>query len=169
VRLRPWLLVALLAGCSAGGSGSNVDPAAAPAPTFTERCHTSQLRARLESATAGVAVFSLTNTDDRACVLEGYARVELLDGTGTALAVPPTRLTDVPIRRLTLAPGTAASFELHTRAPGASNAACEPASVSRMLITAPDETDPLTVDAGGGAGLAGCEGQYGVTAMHAAP
>jgi hypothetical protein len=168
MRVRPWLLAALLAGCSAGGSGSGVDPAVPPPPTFTERCHTSQLRARLESEAAGVAVFSLTDTADVACVLEGYARVELVDPTGTA-GPQPTRVSDAPVRRLTLAPGKAASFELHTRSTATGAAGCTPVNVARVLITAPDETDPLTVEAGGPNSLAGCEGQYGVTAMHAGP
>jgi hypothetical protein len=169
MRRTAGLLLVVLAGCSGGGSGPTGDPDAAPAPTFTERCHTPQLQARVQSTTAAITVFSLTDSADVACVLEGYARLELLDRTGAPLAVQPTRLTDVPIRRLTLTPGTAAAFELHTRTTTAGGSPCTVVSAAGVRITPPDETDPLTVDAGGAAGIAGCEGQYGVTAMHAGP
>jgi len=163
MRRSAWLLLVVLAGCGGGGGGSDAGVDAAPAPTFTERCHTAQLRARVESTTATITVFSLTDTADVACVLEGYARVELLDRNGAGLDIQPARLTDVPVRRLTLAPGKAAAFELHSRAAAAGAGACTPVTAARVRILAPDETEPLTVDAG----IAGCDGQYGITAIHA--
>lgn len=160
------MLLLLLAGCGGGGgSGSNADIGDAPAPTFTERCHTPQLQARLESGTANITVFSLTDIADVTCVLEGYARLELVDRNGAVLDVQPSRLTDIPARRVTLAPGKTVAFELHTRSTAAGGPPCTPVTAARIRILAPDETEPLTVDAG--TGIAGCAGQFGVTAMHA--
>lgn len=168
MRRQALLLLVLLAGCSSGGSGSTADPAAAPPPTFTERCHTGQLQARVESATATITVFSLTDTADVACVLEGYVRFDLLDVTGATLRTP-TRLTDVPTKRMTLKPDGVASFELHSRTTSADGAACVPVTPARVRITPPDETDALTLDVGGAPGIKGCDGQYGLTAMHGPP
>lgn len=162
------LVLVLLAGCAGGGSGSTADPVAAPATTLTERCHTAQLQARLASATATVTVFSLTDTANVACVLEGYVRVELVDRDGVILERQPTRLTDVPARRLTVPPAGAASFELHTRTATGGDP-CTMLTPARVRITPPDETDALTLEAAGAPGLSGCEGQYGVTAMHSGP
>lgn len=168
MRRRAWLLAVLLAGCGGGSSGSTADPVAAPRTTVTERCHTAQLEARLASGTPTITVFSLTDTADVACVLEGYVRLELLGRNGAALGVQPARLTDVPIRRVTLLPGGAATFELHTRiaTPG-SSPPCNAVTPAGLRITPPDEIDSLIVEAT--AAIAGCDGQYGVTAMHAAP
>ncbi|HEX3623204.1 MAG TPA: DUF4232 domain-containing protein, partial [Acidimicrobiales bacterium] len=115
MRAKAWFLLLLLAGCGRGSSGSTADPVAAPPLSITERCHAAQLQARIASAAASTTVFSLTDTANVACVLEGYVRFELLDRDGAALDVQPTRLTDVPIRRLTVAPGGMATFELHSR------------------------------------------------------
>jgi hypothetical protein len=155
----------LLVGC--GGGGRSARTADATTSTVaTGRCHTDQLQARIQSTTATITVVSLTDTAAAACVLEGYARLELLDRTGAVLPVQPTRLTDVPTRRLTLKPGGAAVFELHARPTAAGGAPCTLVTPARLRITPPDETDPLTVEAGPSA--AGCDNQYGVTAMQAA-
>ena len=165
MRARAWVLMALLAGCGGtGGAGSTTGTTADPALAAT-RCHTGQLRARIESATATTTVVSLTNTGTVACALEGYVRLELLDGAGAVLPVQPARLADVPSRRVTVTPGRTASFELRTRSTAAGGAPCTVVTPVRLRITPPDESEALNVDVGGATGVAGCDSQYGVTAM----
>ena len=165
MRARAWAFAFLLAGCG-GGGGSARTADSTTSSLATARCHTDQLQARVQSAAATITVVSLTDTAAAPCVLEGYVRLELLDRTGAVLAVQPTRLTDVPTRRLTLRPGGAAVFELHARPTAAGGAPCTLVTPARLRITPPDETDALTVDAGPAA--SGCDSQYGVTAMQAA-
>jgi hypothetical protein len=166
MRGRAWLVVALLAGCGGGHSGSTADPLAPPPLTITERCHTGQLAARITSAAATITVFSLTDTADVACVLEGYVRLDLADGNGAVIDIQPSRLGDVPIRRLTITPGGSASFEVHSRPPSDGGPSCTLVTPAQVRITPPDETDALTVDSSAAPGIVGCNGQYGVTAMH---
>ena len=163
----PALLLAalLLVACgSSGGSTSTAAPVAS-GPTLLLPCQTPDLAAKIQSATATNTVVSLTVTGSRTCVLEGYARPELVDAGGVVLPAQFTRLTDVPARRLTLKPGEMAVFELHARKTAANGGACTLVSPARLRITPPDQPDALTVDAPGAGALASCDGQYGLTAM----
>lgn len=169
-------MVVLMAACGGaacgggGGAGSTDpgDPTATVAGQFTTRCHTADVQARVESSSTaagtGVTIVSLTGIGAGACALEGYAGLELLDRNGVAVATQLNRSTDVPIRRVILPPGRAASFEVRTRPPGAGP--CAPVTGARLKITLPDEPDSLVVEAAAD-GLVACDGQLSVTAMQA--
>jgi hypothetical protein len=172
---KAWMLVMLLAAgagvaCGGGGAGSTDpgDPTATAPGQFTTRCHTADVQARVESSSAAggsaVTVVSLTGVGAEPCALEGYTGLQLLDRSGAGVPIQVTRSTDVPIRRLILAPGRAAIFEVRTRPPAAGT--CTPVTGARLKITLPDEPDSLTVDAGGD-GVVACDGQLSVTAMQA--
>ena len=170
---KAWLLVVVLAACGVaacgdgGGAGSG-DPTATVPGQVTTRCHTEQVQARAEPSStvagSGVTVVSLTGVGAEACALEGYAGLQLLDRNGAAVAIQLNRSTDVPIRRVILTPGGAASFEVRTRPP--SSGPCTAVTGARLKITLPDEPDSLVVDAAG-EGVATCDGQVSVTALQA--
>ena len=170
------MMAVLMAACSmvacggGGGAGSADpgDPTATAPGQFTTRCHTAEVQARIEasstSARTGVTVVSLTGIGINTCALEGYAGLQLLDRDGAAVVIQLNRSTDVPIRRVILPPGRAASFEIRTRPPGAGP--CAPVTGARLKITLPDEPDSLVVDAAAD-GLVACDVQISVTAMQA--
>jgi hypothetical protein len=176
VRGKAWMIMVLMAAwggaaCGGGGGAGAADPGDPTATVpgqFTTRCHTADVRARIESSSTaggtGVTVVSLTGAGAEPCALEGYAGLELLDRNGATEAIQLSRSTDVPIRRVILPPGRVASFEVRTRPPGAGP--CASVTGARVKITLPDEPDSLVVDAAAG-GLVTCDGQISVTAMQA--
>jgi hypothetical protein len=176
VQRKAWMMVVLMAtcggaGCGGGGGAGSAgpgDPTATVPGQYTGRCHTAEVQARVESSSAaagtGVTVVSLTAVGADACALEGYVGLQLLDRNGAAVTIQLNRSTDVPIRRMILLPGRAASFEVRTRPPGAGP--CTPVTGTRLKITLPDEPDSLVVDAAAD-GLVTCDGQLSVTAMQA--
>ncbi len=170
---KAWRTVLLMAAwggvaCGGGGSAGPGDPTVTQPGQVTTRCHTADVQARVESSSTvagtGVIVVSLTGTGAGACALEGYAGLQLLDRNGAGVPVQLSRSTDVPIRRVILPPGRAASFEVRSRPPG--GAPCAPVTGARLQITLPDELDSLVVDVAAG-GLVACDGQLTVTAMQA--
>ncbi len=121
----------------------------APGP---DRCHTADLAARLRAldSAAGqryVAVV-LTNRSTRTCVVYGYGGVQLLDAARRPLPTNQVRDRLVPPRLVRLGPGASAYSRLHwgvvPTGTESQTGPCEP-TPAHLLVTPPDETQPITV------------------------
>ncbi|MFB8756739.1 DUF4232 domain-containing protein [Streptomyces nigra] len=110
------------------------------------RCHTSELRARLgrPSPGAGQRNFPivLTNRADRTCTVRGYPGAAFVDASGRQLGPDPRRSPDTPAT-VSLAPGASAWAGLTFASPEISGA--RTAEPKELLVTPPDERDPLRV------------------------
>ncbi|MBZ9642831.1 DUF4232 domain-containing protein [Streptomyces sp. PSKA30] len=136
---------------SAPDSSSASPPSDASASTEPEsapgtRCHTWELRASVgrNNPGAGQRNFPivLTNTSSRTCTLYGYPGAAFVDASGRQLGPDPGREPGSPAT-VTLTPGDSAWAGLSYASPEISGArTAEPAS---LLVTPPDERDPLTV------------------------
>ncbi|MEV0634901.1 DUF4232 domain-containing protein [Streptomyces sp. NPDC050619] len=115
------------------------------------RCHTSELRASVgrNNPGAGQENFPvvLTNTSSRTCTVHGYPGAAFLDASGKQLGPDPKRSADSPTT-VTLAPGRSAWAGLTFSNPEVSGA--RSATPKALLVTPPDERDPLTVKWTGG-------------------
>ncbi|MDL5205532.1 DUF4232 domain-containing protein [Streptomyces sp. ALI-76-A] len=117
-----------------------------PATADGGRCRTSELSASVgrDNPGAGQQNFPLvlTNTSGRTCTLRGYPGAAFLDAAGRQLGPDPKRSAGTA-ETVTLAPGKSAWAGLSFAAPRISGArAATPAS---LLVTPPDERDPLKV------------------------
>jgi hypothetical protein len=170
-RRRAGLLVSavtVLAAVTACGTGTQhagapqtVPGTAAPAtagPTTTtpaspagSRCHTPELRASVgrNNPGAGQENFPivLTNTSDRTCTVRGYPGAAFLDASGGQLGPDPARSSSPP-ETVTLAPGDSAWAGLSFANPEVSGARA--ATPAALLVTPPDEREPLKVTWTGG-------------------
>lgn len=124
------------------GTESPVTQSGAAAP----RCHTSELRASVgrPSPGAGQRNFPivLTNTADRTCTVRGYPGAAFVDASGKQLGPDPKRSPDTPTT-VTLTPGRSAWAGLSFASPEISGA--RTARPAALLVTPPDERDPLKV------------------------
>ncbi|MHC3467221.1 DUF4232 domain-containing protein [Streptomyces sp. 7R007] len=115
------------------------------------RCHTSELRASVgrNNPGAGQENFPivLTNTSSRTCTVRGYPGAAYVDASGHQLGADPQRTPGTPTT-VTLAPGRSAWAGLSFSNPEVSGA--RPATPASLLVTPPDERDPLTVKWTGG-------------------
>ncbi|CAM5679494.1 DUF4232 domain-containing protein [Streptomyces griseorubiginosus] len=115
------------------------------------RCHTSELRASVgrNDPGAGQENFPivLTNTSSRTCTVHGYPGVAFLDASGKQLGPDPVRGWGTP-KTVTLAPGRSAWAGMTFSNPGVSGA--HAATPATLLVTPPDERDPLKVTWTGG-------------------
>ena len=142
---------------TAPGTGPPTTPAATPGTPDTEspvtqsggaapRCHTSELRARLgrPSPGAGQRNFPivLTNRADRTCTVRGYPGAAFVDASGRQLGPDPRRSPDTPATVM-LAPGASAWAGLTFASPEISGA--RTAEPKELLVTPPDERDPLRI------------------------
>lgn len=133
-------------------SGAGSTPAGPTTAAGPGRCSTGQLAGALRAGDAGAgqrsAVLVLTNRGERACRLDGYGGVLLVDPAGRAL---PTRQVRDPQRApesVVLEPGAAGSSLLRwTVVPGAGDRTtgpCQPAPGALQVIP-PDERAHLSV------------------------
>lgn len=142
-------------------SGGTTKPSSAP-DTATKtvkpdsakstRCHTSELRAAVgrNDPGAGQENFPvvLTNKSSRTCTLRGYPGAAFVNSSGTQLGRDPERTSGSPVT-VTLRPGQSAWAGLTFSNPQISGAkTAKPAS---LVVTPPDERDPLKVTWTGGA------------------
>ena len=173
---------ALVAGCAAtnttAGSGTPagsgvasatpsppapVSPSATQTPTATarsarpERCHTSQLaaRVRLLGAAAGsrYATVILTNTSDDVCRTYGYVGLQVTGPDGDDLPTRVAREIRPAPHRVVLRPGQRAFTRIHwTVVPGDGEPVAGPCQrrPSRLLIIPPDERTQLSATWPGG-------------------
>ncbi|MFF8926677.1 DUF4232 domain-containing protein [Streptomyces longwoodensis] len=126
--------------------------ASAAAPSGT-RCHTTELRASVgrNDPGAGQENFPvvLTNASTRTCTVYGHPGAAFLDASGRQLGADPERSTATRPVRVTLAPGRSAWAGLSFSSPEVSGARA--ATPVTLLVTPPDEHDPLRVRWTGGA------------------
>jgi hypothetical protein len=142
-----------------GGSATPGDtaPAVGAAPSDTAgsasasartdgRCHTSELRASVGRVDPGAGQRNfpvvLTNTSERTCTVYGYPGAAFVDASGKQLGPDPERAPGSP-RTVTLTPGKSARSGLSFSSPEISGA--RTATPATLLVTPPDEREPLTV------------------------
>ncbi|MFD5269554.1 DUF4232 domain-containing protein [Streptomyces sp. NPDC058335] len=140
---------------SAQASTAPAAAATAPSPVQPaagDRCHTSELRASVgrNDPGAGQRNFPvvLTNASDRTCTVRGYPGAAFLDASGRQLGPDPRRDAGSDPVTVTLAPGRSAWAGLTFSHPEVSGA--EAATPTTLLVTPPDERDPLRVPWSGG-------------------
>lgn len=121
-----------------------------PAPAST-RCHTSELSASVgrNNPGAGQENFPivLTNESSRTCTLYGYPGTAFVDASGRQLGPDPTRSSG-DVQTVELAPGRSAWAGLSFANPEVSGAGT--ATPATLVVTPPDERDPLKVPWKGG-------------------
>lgn len=143
---------------SPGGGRTGAPPVtvtAAPrttAPTATgKRCHTGELRAAVGRVDPGAGQENfpvvLTNTSARTCTLHGYPGAAFVSGSGAQLGPDPTRAPG-SAATVTLRPGQSAWAGLTFSNPAISEA--RTATPAALLVTPPDEHDPLRATWRGG-------------------
>ncbi|KKD09302.1 DUF4232 domain-containing protein [Streptomyces sp. WM6386] len=115
-------------------------------PSRRTRCHTSELEATLgrNDPGAGQENFPviLTNTSSRTCTLHGYPGAAFVDASGEQLGPDPKRTPGTPVT-VKLAPGQNAWSGITFSNPEVSGA--RTANPDALLVTPPDERDPLKV------------------------
>jgi hypothetical protein len=157
-------VLALVSGCDGGtdtGAGSALRTSSEPSPAEARagsspsedpRCRTAQLRASVgrNDPGAGQANFPvvLTNTSARDCTVRGYPGAAFLDAAGRQLGADPRREPGDPPVTVTLAPGDSAWAGLTFSRPEVSGARA--ATPTTLLVTPPDERQPLKVAWTGG-------------------
>ncbi|MFF1279785.1 DUF4232 domain-containing protein [Streptomyces sp. NPDC058299] len=137
---------------SRGGAATTAPPGTAPAAPGTaatpaatgKRCHTGELRASVGRGDPGAGQENfpvvLTNTSARTCTLHGYPGAAFVAASGTQLGPDPHRAPGSPAT-VTLKPGQSAWAGLTFSNPGISEA--KTATPAALLVTPPDEHDPL--------------------------
>ncbi|MFE3407691.1 DUF4232 domain-containing protein [Streptomyces mirabilis] len=145
-------------GTGAAPTGSLTPSAAASNSSSTgsgssgsTRCHTSELRAKVGANNPGAGQENfpvvLTNTSHRTCTLRGFPGAAFVDASGKQLGPDPRRSADTPTT-VTLTPGRSAWAGLTFSNPGISGA--RTATPASLIVTPPDERDPLKVTWKGG-------------------
>lgn len=165
-----------LGGCSRGGTPTTTT-AAASGPTSTSTstsapsgppgaCTTSQLAVTIGTATGAAgslaAPFVVRNQATAPCSLSGYFGLALVSARGQPVGPSPARqpalvgTAGAPSGPVVVAGAATAQFLFEWNASPAQGETC-PAATS-VELTAPDQTDHLTVAArtGGGAAIAPC-------------
>ncbi|MGY3205975.1 DUF4232 domain-containing protein [Streptomyces sp. TE5632] len=131
---------------SDAGAAFAVTASGRTADRATARCHTSELRARVGGVDPGAGQRNfpvvLTNVSSRACTLYGYPGAAFVDASGKQLGPDPKRSPGDAVR-VALEPGESAWAGLRYSAPGVSGA--HTATPTALLVTPPDERDPLKV------------------------
>ncbi|MFH9729943.1 DUF4232 domain-containing protein [Streptomyces sp. NPDC017260] len=153
---------------AATAPGDTAGSASASART-DGRCHTSELRAAVGRVDPGAGQRNfpvvLTNTSDRTCTLYGYPGAAFVDASGEQLGPDPERAPASP-ETLRLAPGQSAWAGLSFSSPQISGA--RTATPAALLVTPPDEHDPLKVKwTAGEVPVGGGESSVSVTALDA--
>lgn len=135
-------LLGLLGACDNGSGGGSADT---PSTSGT-RCHTSELRASVGRINPGAGQKNfpvvLTNDSGRTCTLRGYPGSAFVDAAGKQLGPDPKR-SEATATTVELAPGDSAWAGLSFANPEISEA--DTATPAALLVTPPDERDPLKV------------------------
>jgi hypothetical protein len=125
---------------------NSLTPSAPHSPADGTRCHTSELSASVgrDNPGAGQENFPvvLTNTSSRTCTLYGYPGTAFVDSAGKQLGPDPERSSG-DLQTVRLAPGRSAWAGLSFASPEVSGAGT--ATPAALLVTPPDEEDPLKV------------------------
>ncbi|AYN38069.1 DUF4232 domain-containing protein [Streptomyces dangxiongensis] len=136
---------------SPGGAATTAPPGTATAASRAgtpaapgKRCHTGELRASVGRGDPGAGQENfpvvLTNTSARTCTLHGYPGAAFVSSSGAQLGPDPRRAPGSPTT-VTLRPGQSAWAGLSFSNPGISEA--KTATPAALLVTPPDEHDPL--------------------------
>ncbi|MFE0675634.1 DUF4232 domain-containing protein [Streptomyces sp. NPDC058867] len=127
-------------------------PSAAGAGSGPSRCRTAELRAEVGGVDPGAGQRNfpivLTNASARTCAVYGYPGAAFVDSDGDRLGTDPVRSPDTPTR-VTLEPGDSAWAGLSYSSPEVSGA--RTARPAALLVTPPDEREPIEVAWKGGA------------------
>ncbi|WP_155054162.1 DUF4232 domain-containing protein [Streptomyces blattellae] len=125
---------------------SSSAPAEQTRPPTSTRCHTSELRASVGRVDPGAGQRNypivLTNTSPGTCTVRGYPGAAFVDASGKQLGPDPKRSAGSPAT-VTLKPGGSAWAGLTYSSPEISGA--RTATPDSLLVTPPDERDPLKV------------------------
>ncbi|MDO0938705.1 DUF4232 domain-containing protein [Streptomyces sp. DG2A-72] len=128
------------------GTPSSSAPAEQTRPATSTRCHTSELRASVGRVNPGAGQRNypivLTNTSSSTCTVRGYPGAAFVDASGKQLGPDPKRSDGSPTT-VTLTPGSSAWAGLSYSSPEISGA--RTATPDSLLVTPPDERDPLKV------------------------
>ncbi|MGV9940538.1 DUF4232 domain-containing protein [Streptomyces sp. NPDC003401] len=133
---------------------STAPVAASPAPPSAAggRCRTAELRASVGRGDPGAGQRNfpvvLTNASGRTCTVRGYPGAAFLDASGRQLGPDPRREPGAGPVTVTLTPGGSAWAGLTFSHPEVSGA--EAATPTTLVVTPPDERDPLRVPWTGG-------------------
>ncbi|MER7487559.1 DUF4232 domain-containing protein [Streptomyces sp. NPDC126497] len=131
----------------ADGAADGRSPTAAGHPDRpVSRCRTAELSAAVGRMDPGAGQRNLpvvlTNVSSRTCTLYGHPGAAFVDAAGERLGRDPKRAPGDPAT-VTLAPGASAWAGLRYASPGVSGARA--ATPAALLVTPPDERDPLKV------------------------
>lgn len=130
---------------------NSLTPSAPQSPAGSRRCHTSELSASVgrNNPGAGQENFPivLKNTSSRTCTLYGYPGAAFVDASGKQLGPDPQRSSG-DAQTVRLAPGGSAWAGLSFANPEVSGAGT--ATPAALVVTPPDEEDPLKVAWTGG-------------------
>jgi hypothetical protein len=127
-------------------TGSSSATTSGSGKVTSTRCHTSELHASVgrNDPGAGQENFPivLTNASGRTCTVRGYPGAAFVDASGKQLGPDPRRESGSPTT-VTLKPGQSAWAGMTFSNPGVSGA--KTATPASLVVTPPDERDPLTV------------------------
>ncbi|MFG2374122.1 DUF4232 domain-containing protein [Streptomyces sp. NPDC048504] len=128
---------------SSGSGGTSTGTGTAS----SSRCHTSELKAKVGGNDPGAGQENfpivLTNTSGRTCTVRGYPGAAFANASGTQLGPDPQRETGTTAATVTLKPGQSAWAGLTFSNPEISGA--KTATPATLVVTPPDEKDPLKV------------------------
>ncbi|MEU7405984.1 DUF4232 domain-containing protein [Streptomyces sp. NPDC044948] len=152
-----------------GATPSDTAGSASSSARTDGRCHTSELRASVGRVDPGAGQRNfpvvLTNTSDRTCTVYGYPGAAFVDASGRQVGPDPERGPGSP-ETVTLAPGRSAWAGLSFSSPEISGA--RTATPAALLVTPPDEREPLKVEwTAGAVPVGGNASSVSVTALDA--
>ncbi|GAA4789229.1 DUF4232 domain-containing protein [Streptomyces ziwulingensis] len=150
-----------------GGVPSDTAGSASASARTDGRCRTGELRAAVGRVDAGAGQRNfpvvLTNASRRTCTLYGYPGAAFTDASGRQLGPDPERDAASP-ETVTLAPGRSAWAALSFTSPEISGA--DTATPAFLLVTPPDEREPLRVAWQAGAvPVGGTESEVSLTVL----
>lgn len=128
-------------------SGSSTSTSSSSGVTSSSRCHTSELKAKVGGNDPGAGQENfpivLTNASGRTCTVRGFPGAAFVNASGTQLGPDPQRESGSTATTVTLKPGQSAWAGLTFSNPEISGA--KTATPATLVVTPPDEKDPLKV------------------------
>ncbi|MFJ5303061.1 DUF4232 domain-containing protein [Streptomyces sp. NPDC088350] len=128
-------------------SGSSTSTSSSSGVTSGSRCHTSELRAKVGGNNPGAGQENfpivLTNASGRTCTVRGFPGAAFVSASGRQLGPDPQRDSGSTATTVTLKPGQSAWAGLTFSNPEISGA--KTATPATLVVTPPDEKDPLKV------------------------
>ncbi|MEV0906821.1 DUF4232 domain-containing protein [Streptomyces hokutonensis] len=132
---------------SGSSTSSSSSTGSSTSAASSSRCHTSELTATVGGNDPGAGQENfpivLTNASGRTCTVRGYPGAAFVNASGTQLGPNPVRETGSTATTVTLKPGQSAWAGLTFSNPEISGA--KTATPTTLVVTPPDEKDPLKV------------------------